>query len=71
MWYQVFLGEGDDAMPTSRPLKELDLLREIASLVKQGVTWEEMDVRAIEKPTREPWEIEIRRLVEERKHETD
>ena len=51
MWYQVFLGEGDDATPTSRPLKELDLLREIASLAKQGVTWEEMDVRAFEVTT--------------------
>jgi|LAHU01.1.fsa_nt_gb hypothetical protein len=58
MWYQVFLGEGDDAMPTSRPLKELDLLREIASLVKQGVTWEEMDVRTIEKTTRELVELQ-------------
>jgi len=58
MWYQVFLGEGDDATPTSRPLKELDLLREIASLVKQGVTWEEMDVRAFEKTTRELVELQ-------------
>jgi len=45
-------------MPTSRPLKELDLLREIASLVKQGVTWEEMDVRTIEKTTRELVELQ-------------
>ena len=58
MWYQVFLGEGDDATPTSRLLKELDLLREIASLVKQGVTWEEMDVRAFEKTTRELVELQ-------------
>jgi len=58
MWYQVFLGEGDDAMPTSRPLKELDLLREIASLVKQGVTWEEMNVRTIEKTARELVELQ-------------
>jgi hypothetical protein len=53
MWYQVFLGRGDAATPTTPPLQELDLLLEIKSLARQGVTWENMHIVAFRHTARE------------------
>lgn len=57
MWFQVFLGEWPDATPTTKPLKELDLLLEIKRLSKLGIKWEEMSVAAFEITAREIYEL--------------
>jgi len=53
MWYQVFLGRGRMATPTTPPLQEFDLLLEIESLSRQGVPWEDMHIVAFRHTARE------------------
>lgn len=57
MWYQVFLGAGPLATPTTGPLNEMDLLSEIRALSKQGIAWTEMRVKVFRLTAREAYDL--------------
>ena len=57
MWFQVFLGDGEEATPTTTPLKDLDLLREIERLSKLGAQFTDMKSISFKQSIKEVWEF--------------